>query len=244
MKELVMYSNPTVEANIKKYLNSKVNYQGLSKEEKITIIKKLECSCKSCDLHYSSPYSNVPSILNTGSSFLFIGRNPNGNEAKSNQLFPSQYRNGGIFKKYLQLLGISQTSMSAINLCNCYARGNRPPTQEEINKCITFRHMELEAIGDNLKVIFPMGQDALKWLYGTNHPGSLQCHGYIYLSLFNDRPILVIPLIHPSHLAIEPAMGKEVAKWLRKLSVIIKKLETQSVEDVYKDIIKEDFKSE
>lgn len=225
MKKLVMYGNPTVENNIEKYIESKLgSFDSMTDEDKCTIISKLQCACKSCDLHYSSNYQNIPAILNPGCKFLFIGRNPNGTEAKENSLFPSGTPQGELFKKYLNALGIGLGEISVINMCNCYAKGNRPPTQEEINKCIAFKKFEMDAISKNVRIIFPMGQDALKWLYGLNHPGVMQCHGDIYLSRFGNNDVLVIPILHPSHVMIDKSLAPEVAQWLKRLAEVVKEV--------------------
>lgn len=222
VKEFKMYDNPTTEESLRKYINSKIeNYNSLSDSQKTVILRKLVCACKSCGLHYSSSYESVPPILNPECKFLFIGRNPNGTEAQNNEVFPYGTKQGGIFRKYLQFLGIGMGEISVLNMCYCYAKGNRPPTQEEISKCICFKKFEMEAITKNVKVIFPMGQDSLKWLYGLNHPGAMQCHGDIYFSELNGKCVMVVPLLHPSHVMIDTELAPEVGNWLKKLRPLI-----------------------
>lgn len=201
MKDLKLIKNQAVEKQVVDFLESKVSYSSLSDKDKCIALKKLECACKSCDLHYSG-YQNVPSKLNPECKFLFIGRNPCKGEAQCNEMFPSSTPQGAVFHKYLTLMGIGPSEYSAVNMCNCYSKGGRPITQEEVNKCVSFRNLELQCMKD-IRIIFPMGQDALKYLYGVNHPGSAQCIGDIYHSMLNDREILVVPLWHPSHICLE-----------------------------------------
>ena len=221
MKPLVMYDNPTVYNNITKYLESRgIVFDSLSVDDKIKVIQKLERSCKSCSLHYESKYHNIPAVLNKNSKFVFIGRNPNGNESKSNTLYPEGTRNGEIFKKYLSLLGIGEGEVSILNMCQCYGRGNRPVTQEEISKCVSFKHMELSCLPD-IRIIFTLGQDSLKWIYGLSHPGSMQCIGDVYESEYNGRTIKVISLPHPSQVVLDKELAKETSKYLKSLRSIV-----------------------
>ena len=126
IKELVMYGNKAVEDNIHKFLDSKLDYDVLTVDQKKIIVEKLERACKSCELHYETPYRNVPAIVNPGSRYIFIGRNPNGTEAMSNSLFPDGSTQGYIFKRYLISLGIGQSEMSVLNMCYCYGKKSRP----------------------------------------------------------------------------------------------------------------------
>ena len=217
MKSLVMYGNPTVEENIKKFLNGKVHWEVLTREQKAVVVRKLEMACKSCSLHYETKYQNVPAVLNPNCKYVFIGRNPNGVEAISNSMFPDGTRNGEIFQRYLSILGIGKGEISELNMCYCYGLKGRPVTQEEINKCVAYKSMELEAIGDNFRVIFAMGQDALKWIYGLNHPGAMQCVGDIFESEYNGRIIKIVPLLHPSQIMIQPELGGGMYEWLTEV---------------------------
>lgn len=227
MKNLVMYENPSVYENILKYLEPRVgSFEGLPIDKKIVIINKLQRACKSCDLHYETKYNNIPSILNKDSKFLFIGRNPNGTEAQNNKLYPEGTRQGNIFKKYLSLLGIGEGEISVLNMCQCYGRGNRPVTQEEISKCVAFKKMELQCL-PNIKMIFAMGQDSLKWLYGINNPGAMQCTGDVYESELNGRKIYVACVLHPSHVLIDNSLGKETALVLKSLKPLVEKLRNE-----------------
>lgn len=224
MKNLVMYENPTVYDNIMKYLSSKgIDFDNLSIDKKITVINKLERSCKSCDLHYETKYQNIPSRLNKDSMFLFIGRNPNGTEAQNNSLYPENTRQGNIFKKYLSLLGIGEGEISVLNMCQCHGRNNRPVTSEEIGKCVAFKKMELQCL-PNIKMIFAMGQDSLKWLYGISHPGAMQCTGDVYESELNGRKVYVCCVLHPSQVLIDLSLGKETGMVLRQMSELVKKV--------------------
>ena len=71
--------------------------------------------------------------------------------------------------------------------------------------------------GDNFRVIFAMGQDALKWIYGLNHPGAMQCVGDIFESEYNGRIIKIVPLLHPSQIMIQPELGGGMYEWLTEV---------------------------
>ena len=222
MKELVMYRNPVVESKVREFLEERVEYSTLSVKDKERVLVKLESGCKSCDLHYSG-YSNIPSKINSDCKFLFIGRNPNKGEAQKNELLPLSTIQGNTFNKYLEFLGIGPSEYSLINMCNCYSKGGRPVTQEEINKCITFRHLEVELMS-KLRIIFPMGQDALKWIFGLNHPGVMQCVGEVYSTQLYGRDLLIIPIYHPSHIVLERELAGEMEVYLKRLRKLIEEV--------------------
>lgn len=114
--------------------------------------------------------------------------------------------------------------MSFINMACCHGKGNRPPTQSEINKCIGFKKIELDLIGDKYKIIFAMGNDALKWIFGLNTPGVLQSIGDVYKVEIDGREVVVVPVCHPSHCLIDPSLMEDTVKILKQSKLIVDEL--------------------
>lgn len=224
-RELTMYDNPLLEGQIEDYLMSKVpDYNDRSWKEKKVLHEKLIRSCKSCNLCYETAFKAVPPIINRGCFAVFIGRNPSKTEAIHNEMFPEGTSQGNVFRKYLSILGLGQSEVSVLNVAYCTTKGNRPPEQEKINRCIAYKKFELALMGDSFKIIFAMGNDALKWLFGLNSPGVMQSIGDLYTIHYRGRDIVVVPIIHPSHLLMEPELNVDVGKILKKSAELIKDL--------------------
>lgn len=211
--ELQCSFNPTVAVKTQSFLESKgIDWSTLTSEQKINIVNKLECACKSCPLKYEATPNAVPSQLRADSKFLFIGRNPNKSEGMQGKLFPEGVPQGEIFRKYLDFLGIGPYECSIINMCNCTSGGNRPITSDEVSKCSYLTWLAMNSL-DNIEYIFPLGQDAMKWVFGkTINP--MQTLGEYFQLTYNSKPVTVIPLPHPSMLMANREIGNSVKEVL------------------------------
>lgn len=221
-RKLVMYGNPPTEKSIRDFLLRRVpDFDSRSWREKKVLIEKLIRACHNCGLSGETKYKPVAPILNENSLALFIGRNPCKSEAMENEILPPGTTQGNMFQRYLSLLGLGPSEISVINMCNCYARNNRPPEQQKINKCSAFKRFELELIGNSYKIIFAMGNDALRWLFGLNYPGVISSLGMIMKVQIEDREVLIVPIIHPSHLVVAPEYKEDTEKILKRCGEII-----------------------
>lgn len=224
-RKLVMYGNPPTEKEIEKFILNKIpDYYKRSWSERKVVLEKLIRACHNCSLRVETDFEPVTPVLNEDCFALFVGRNPCKTEAMENEILPEGSIQGAYFRKYFQMLGLGQSEISVIDMCYCYARRNRPPEQQKMNKCSAFKKFELELIGDKYKIVFAMGNDALRWLFGLNCPGVLQSLGDIYKVVIKGRPVLVVPLVHPNHLAIAPEYKEDTEKILKRCREIIKSL--------------------
>lgn len=223
-RKIVMYRNIPTEEAIESFLLSRVpKYYIKTPEDRAFIINKLQRGCHNCKLCYETKFSPIPSILNPNSFAVFIGRSPCKTEALVNELYPQGTSLGSLFEQYLSRLGLGKSEVSVINMVNCYTSGNRPPEQQCINKCIAYKRFEFEVIGNSYRVVFLMGNDACRWVFGLNSPGVLSSLGEIY-EVKEPRPIIFIPIIHPAHLLIQPEYKQDVEKVLKKSREIINKI--------------------
>lgn len=225
MRKLVMYRNYAMEDKINKFLLKKIpSFKDKSWEDKKVIYENLVRACRNCPLWYDTGYNAIPNVLNKDSFALFVGRNPCKAEAMVNEILSSESKQGLLFKKYLSLLGLSESEISILNMACCHGKRNRPPTQSEINTCVGFRDIEMSLIGDKYRIIFAMGNDALRWIFGLNAPGVLQSIGDIYEVEINGRKVVIVPVIHPSHVLIDPSLKDDTVKILKACKPIVDKL--------------------
>lgn len=225
MRQLVMYNNPVLEKKIEDFVLSKIpNYHEKSWEEKKVIYENLVRACRNCSLRYDTGYNSIPNIINKDSFALFVGRNPCKAEAMVNAIVSAESKQGILFKKYLSILGLGESEVSVLNMACCHGKGNRPPTQSEINRCVAFKKMEMSLVGDKYKIVFAMGNDALRWFFGINAPGVLQSIGDVYKVVINGREVVIVPVLHPSHVLIEPERKEDTIQILKRSRDIIMSL--------------------
>lgn len=225
MRQLSMYRNFALEKKIDDFLYSKIpDFDEKTWEQKKVVYENLVRACKNCGLRYDTAYNSIPNVLNRDSFALFVGRNPCKAEAMVNEVLSEETKQGLLFKKYLSILGLSESEISVLNMACCHGKRNRPPTQTEINRCIGFRKLELDLIGNKYKIIFAMGNDALRWIFGLNAPGVLQSIGDIYTVTIEGREVKVVPVIHPSHVLIDPSLKEDTAKILKGCKSIVDEL--------------------
>ena len=199
MKQISMYGNPVIEEKMEEFILKNIpDYHTRPLEDKRMVINKMIRGCHNCSLYYDTNYDPIPPIINEGSFAIFIGRSPSRVEAKTNELFPKGTSVGAVFDKYLSQLGLARSEVSVLNMANCYTQNNRPPQQECINRCVSYKKFEFPLIGDDYQVIFLMGNDACRWMFGLSPRSSLSTHGEIYIANINGKPRTLIPIIHPS----------------------------------------------
>ena len=122
--------------------------------------------------------------------------------------------------------------MAVLNMVQCHTKGNRPPEFECVKKCCAFKRFEFFYIG-RFKIMFLMGNDAIHWLYGRNHPGVLSTQGMVYSTVLRpesfdlgfEQEVIVIPVIHPNHLVMNPEMRDSVSNILKVARQIVNQLD-------------------
>lgn len=217
------FSNKQVEDKIEKFITDKVpDYHKRPFSEQKLILSKVIRGCKSCKLAYESGYHPVPSVIVNDCFAVFVGRNPNKLEAKSNELFPPETGLGSTFESYLRLLGIERSESSILNMANCYCTGGRSPEYECVSQCVGFKSKEFELIGDKFRVVFLMGNDACRWLLGVDQ-SVINLQGKIY-TIKSPREIDLIPIMHPSHLIVDPSYREDVQNILKKVRGEVERL--------------------
>ena len=196
------------------------------------ILTNMVLACKSCKLSVETEFSHCAPIYVRNPIAVCIGRSPSRAEAKCNQIVASETQCGRVFDQYLHVLGLSRSDVAVLNAVQCHTRGNRPPESECVKKCSAFKKLEFYYI-NRFKILFLMGNDAVYWLYGRNHPGVLNVQGMVYntmlrpefLDLGIEQEVIVIPVVHPNHLVINPELRSSVSNILKVARQIIKQLD-------------------
>lgn len=223
--------NIPVEEKLEDLIAEKIPfYEGLSFEKKVKVVQKIIKGCKGCKLSVETPYHPMAPLIKEGSQILFVGRNPRKEEYQKGSLFSAETQVGQIFDKYLNLLEVSREEISIANMVNCCTHGNRPPESFVINHCSAFKKLEWDLLEPTITVVIPLGTDALHWVRGgTQDILTILGEYYYKQALFGKRDILIIPVLHPAHILIDPSHAESVFKILTKgKDLIEKQLERRS----------------
>lgn len=214
--------NIALENQVRKFIYDRLpDFQALEWEERKNVIDKLVLGCRNCEL-YQGKYSPVPSIIRKGSKTLVLGRNPNLDEAKSNELLPEGTNIKTLYNSYLRALDLVESDVSVINLVSCYKYKGFPPTSSNISSCLPLRALELELLPD-IDIILCMCNDGMKAVLGEKATSvNLSLGKYFYKTLDNGKRVLVIPLFHPATLSMHPEYREVMNKVLNKSNKIIK----------------------
>lgn len=196
------------------------------------ILTSMVLNCRSCKLAVETPYSHCAPIYVRNPVAVCVGRSPSKSEALKNQIVDMETPCGRVFDKYLEKLGLSRADVAVLNAVQCHTKGNRPPESECVKKCLAYKRLEFYYI-NRFKILFLMGNDAVYWLYGRNHPGVLKVQGMVYSTLLRsdsldlgfEQEVIVIPVVHPNHLVINPELGESVSNILNLASQILKQID-------------------
>jgi len=130
---------------------------------------------------------------------MFVGEAPGADEDRLGEPFVGKA--GQLLTKIIETMGLSRESVYIANILKCrpdtpgQSYGNRPPTPEEMERCLPYLHAQIDLIKP--KAIVALGATAVDGLFGKV-PGigitKLRGRWREY------RGIPVMPTYHPSYL--------------------------------------------
>lgn len=155
---------------------------------------------------------------------VFVGRNPGADEDESGRPFVG--RAGRMLDKVIKRLGLDRDSVGVVNSMRCYTKGNRVPTQNEINACKTWLRKELDFF-PRKKVIVALGTTAMDALWGPGHPGLTGLMG----SAVRGKGFVLIPFFHPSALLRNQGMKDRAWRTLPKIRRYLQETQPESLRE-------------
>ncbi len=198
------------------------NRPNLTAPEKAAILADLRArvlACTRCD-HLASSRKNV--VFGVGSldaSLMFIGEAPGADEDAQGEPFVGKA--GQLLTKIIQTMGLTRDSVYIGNILKCrpdtpgQRTGNRKPTPDEMQTCISYLHEQIDLIGP--KVIVALGATAVEGLLGkTIGITRLRGHWQTY------RGIPLMPTYHPAYLLRNQAPSEKRRVWEDMLQVMEK----------------------
>jgi uracil-DNA glycosylase len=176
--------------------------------------------CVKCPNLASSRKNVVWGVGDINSPIMFVGEAPGADEDEQGEPFVG--RAGQLLSKIIEAMGFSRDTVYIANILKCrpdtpgQSAGNRPPTPEEIQRCLPYLNAQIDLIKP--KAIVALGATAVAGLFGKSAPISK-----IRGSFMEFRGIPVMPTFHPSYLlrpngfAAKPLVWQDMLQVLEKL---------------------------
>ena len=176
--------------------------------------------CVKCPNLAASRKTVVWGVGDINSPVMFVGEAPGADEDEQGEPFVG--RAGQLLSKIIEAMGFTRDTVYIANILKCrpdtpgQSAGNRPPTPEEIQRCLPYLNAQIDLIQP--KAIVALGATAVAGLFGKSAPISK-----IRGQFMEFRGIPVMPTFHPSYLlrpngfAAKPLVWQDMLQVLEKL---------------------------
>src|SRR5436190_6508176 len=155
--------------------------------------------CSRCKLHTLGRKQVVFGVGNPNADLMFVGEAPGADEDIQGEPFVG--RAGQLLTKIIRTMGLERDQVYIANILKCrpdtpgQSYGNRPPTPEEMERCLPYLHAQIDLIKP--KVIVALGATAVEGLFG-------KVPGFGITKMRGNwreyRGIPMMPTYHPSYL--------------------------------------------
>ena len=201
-----------------KIINSNNAKNILDKTEKLSELKKIINSIKSCDLKTNSK-NLILGDGNVNSPLMLIGEAPGAEEDLSCLAFQGEV--GKLLKKMLIAINIKIDDVYLTYSVNFRPPNDRKPTTQEIKRYSEFLKEHIAII--NPKIIILMGSTAMETLTGINNKISSE-RGDWKDVIIKDKNYPIMVTFSPSYLIRFPENKKHSWEDLKKIKQKIKDL--------------------
>lgn len=150
--------------------------------------------CKDCNLRGMTKQKimvkPVPSSGPLTANMMLVGRNPGKEENRQARPFVGPA--GNLLNQVLSASSIERDDLYVTNVVKCYTKGDRPPTNREVNLCLPVLLQEIDEV--NPKVLVAMGNEALWGL--TSKTGIMNWRGSAWWD--EELKLILVATLHPS----------------------------------------------
>ena len=166
--------------------------------------------CTRCGLHRKRHHV-VFGTGNPDAIIAVVGEAPGEEEDQQGEPFVGP--SGKLLDGFFRRVGLDRSDLYILNMVKCHPPFNRNPTQEEIQACAPFLHLQLAIVQP--RVILAVGGVAGRFLAGVPEDtavGYLRKRDWLYT---NDTTGVVAPLVvtyHPSYVLRNIRENWELAK--------------------------------
>ncbi len=155
--------------------------------------------CRKCPSLAAARKNVVFGVGTIDAELMFVGEAPGADEDAQGEPFVG--RAGQLLTKIIQTMGLSREQVYIANILKCrpdtpgQSFGNRPPTPEEMDRCLPYLRAQIDLIKP--KVMVALGATAVEGLFGkVPGIGITKMRG----RWKEFRGIPVMPTYHPSYL--------------------------------------------
>jgi len=159
-------------------------------------------------------------VGNPNAELMFVGEAPGADEDKQGEPFVG--RAGELLTKIINAMGLSRDGIYIANVLKCrpdmppHTPGNRPPTTEEMQRCLSYLREQIAIIQP--RVIVALGKTAMAGLTGADEPmGAMRGRWFS----FENIPLLAT--YHPSYL-LRNGSNTEKRKVWEDMMLVMEKL--------------------
>jgi uracil-DNA glycosylase len=192
---------------------------GEARLEAIANLRARVMGCIKCPHLVSSRTNVVFGVGNVDAELMFVGEAPGADEDREGEPFVGAA--GQLLTKMIQAMGLSRESVYIANILKCrpdtpgQAYGNRKPTPEEMQTCISWLHEQIDIIRP--KVLVGLGATAIEGLLGKT-AGIMRLRGHWH----SYRDIPLMPTYHPAFLLRNQLVSEKRKVWEDLLQVMEK----------------------
>ena len=167
-------------------------------------------ACRFCEHLASSRTQTVFGAGNPHARLMFVGEAPGADEDRLGQPFVG--RAGELLTKIISAMGLSREDVYIANVLKCRpdmpegAPGNRPPTPDEMQRCLPYLRRQIAVIRP--RVLVALGRTAMAGLVGTDEPMSAMRGRW-----FEFENIPLLPTYHPSYLLRNGSNAEKRKVW-------------------------------
>lgn len=176
--------------------------------------------CRLCEHLAASRTNTVFGTGNPSAELMFVGEAPGADEDRAGEPFVG--RAGELLTKIINAMGLSREKVYIANVLKCRpdmpkgAPGNRPPTPEEMQRCLPYLRKQIAIIRP--RVLVALGKTAMAGLTGADEP-----MGAMRGRWFEFENIPLLPTYHPSYL-LRNGSNTEKRKVWEDMMLVMEKL--------------------
>lgn len=173
--------------------------------------------CTKCPHLARSRTQTVFGVGNPNAELMFVGEAPGADEDARGEPFVG--RAGQLLTRIIETMGLTRSEVYIANILKCRpdmpkgASGNRPPTVEEMQTCISYLLEQVAIIQP--RVIVALGATAVEGLLGVRRT-MRELRGRWHS--FNDTPLMIT--YHPSYLLRNQMLSEKRKVWEDMLAVL------------------------
>lgn len=177
-------------------------------------------ACRQCPHLAASRTQTVFGTGDPGADLMFVGEAPGADEDRLGEPFVG--RAGELLTRIITAMGLSRDGVYIANVLKCRpdmpegAPGNRPPTPEEMQRCLPYLREQIAIIRP--RVLVALGRTAMAGLVGADEP-----MGAMRGRWFEFAGIPLLPTYHPSYLLRNGSNAEKRKVW-EDMMLVMEKL--------------------